>query len=145
MPQQTNSPANTPRVTSMYGSSLPYTAIMTGGTIRVFATIGGIGESHYHLLRRYVPTAPISVARLPNTTSLSAAPLMIFDIRHPIKSPGIAAGVKHGRTVSISEKRNCTAPLSSPRSAEKYVSTTYSAAIIAAWVINKSFLFFIFN
>ena len=49
--------------------------------------------------------APMRVARLPNTISGRIAPPRMLPIRHPIKSPGIAAGVNTGSTVSASAIR----------------------------------------
>jgi hypothetical protein len=39
----------------------------------------------------------------------------MFESRHPIKSPGTAAGVKQGRIQSASEKRTCITPDESPK------------------------------
>lgn len=50
------------------------------------------------------------VAILPNTISGRIAPPRILPIRHPTKSPGIAAGVNIGKIVSASEMRTCTSP-----------------------------------
>ena len=86
----------------------------TNGTINVFAIIGGSGASALCRLMRYVPTAPISVARVPKIMSQKAQPVSRFESRQPIVSPGIAAAVKHGSTVRASDIRTCTAPLASP-------------------------------
>ena len=48
------------------------------------------------LRSKYVPTAPISVAMLPNTISQITAPPSMLAMRQPINNPGIAAGVKYG-------------------------------------------------
>ena len=58
----------------------------------------------------HVKNAPIRVAILPNTISGRIAPPRILPIRHPTKSPGIAAGVNIGKIVSASEIRTCTSP-----------------------------------
>ena len=54
-------------------------------------------------LRKYVPIAPIKVARLPKTTSHKAQPVSTFARTQPAKRPGIEAGVKRGRIVRASE------------------------------------------
>ena len=90
----------------------------------MFASIGGSGTSHFFLFKRYVPTAPISVATLPKITSQITPPAIMFEIRHPIKSPGIAAGVNAGRIVSASENLTCITPLESPIREEIVVKTT---------------------
>ena len=53
--------------------------------------------------------AAIRVAAVPNNISIGLKDAM-FEIRQPIVSPGIAAGVNIGNTVSASEKRNCIGP-----------------------------------
>ena len=66
----------------------------------MFATIGGTGARYLLLfLSCQVKKAPINVARLPNTISGTIAPPRMLPSRHPIKSPGIAAGVNAGRIV----------------------------------------------
>ena len=72
----------------------------------VLAMMGGRGASHLFLSRsRYVPKAPIRVARLPKIMSNSIQPVMVLLMIHPRKSPGMAAGVNTGRMVRASEKR----------------------------------------
>ena len=58
---------------------------------------------NFVFLRKYVPKAPISVARLPKMMSQMTHPFIIFEIRHHTNNPGIAAGVKIGRMQSASE------------------------------------------
>ena len=79
-----------------------------GGRIKVFAIIGGKGASHLCLRKASVPSAPISVAIVPKTTSHTAAPVSRFVSRHPTASPGTAAGINAGNTVSASESLSCT-------------------------------------
>ena len=50
--------------------------------------------------------APMSVAMVPKIISGSAQPVKILESRQPTVSPGMAAGVKKGRIVRASEKRN---------------------------------------
>ena len=76
------------------------------GIISVFATMGGTGAKYLCFFKAYVPSAPIKVARLPKITSHTAQPEKMFPSRQPTKRPGIAAGVKAGRTVNASEKRS---------------------------------------
>ena len=70
--------------------------------------VGGVPNTfvpgrNLFFLSIYVPIAPISVARVPKIISGSAPPKKMFEIRHPITTPGTAAGVKKGRTVRHSE------------------------------------------
>lgn len=58
------------------------------------ATMGGTGASHLYLRSLYVKIAPARVVRLPKIISGRAQPVKILDSRHPMKSPGMAAGVK---------------------------------------------------
>ena len=60
-------------------------------------------------LKRRVNMAAISVASVPKTIS-SKLKEPIFAIKQPTVRPGIAAGVKMGKMVSTSEKRNCIGP-----------------------------------
>ena len=71
--------------------------------MRVFASMGGRAARILCFFRRYVPKAPIRVARLPNIMSHKAQPVRMFARTQPIKSPGIAAGVKMGSRVRASE------------------------------------------
>ena len=48
-----------------------------------------------------MPTAPMSVARLPKITSHITAPVSMLEMTQPTTSPGIAAGVNTGRIVSL--------------------------------------------
>ena len=52
-----------------------------------------------------MPSAPSSVAMLPKMISQMMPPVIRLEIRHPMKRPGMAAGVKTGRMQSASEKR----------------------------------------
>ena len=90
----------------------------------MFAIIGGKVARILCFRRKYVPKAPIRVARLPNMISHEAQPVRIFARTQPIKSPGIAAGVKMGSRVRASENLTCTAKLARPRAEARYVSTT---------------------
>ena len=74
------------------------------------AAMGGRETRYRFFLKSREPTAPISVARLPNTTSRAAAPPRRLEIRQPKNTPGTAAGVKYGRTHRASEIRNWTGP-----------------------------------
>ena len=58
------------------------------------AITGGNVSTNLWFLNRYVPTAPINVARLPNIISGTRLPIRIFYKKQPIARPGIAAGVK---------------------------------------------------
>ena len=69
----------------------------------VFEITGGRVAMYLCFLKRYVNTAPIRVARLPNTISGNRHPVRIFETMQPIKSPGIAEGKKIGKTQSASE------------------------------------------
>ena len=71
--------------------------------MNVLASIGGRVAMILCFLRKYVPKAPIKVARLPKITSHNAHPVRTFASTQPIKRPGIAAGVKIGRIVRASE------------------------------------------
>lgn len=95
----------------------------------IFATIGGMLINHLFLRSRYVPTAPISVAILPNTISHTTPPANMFEIMQPISSPGIAAGVNAGRMQRASEILNWNTPDESPDADAIQVNTTYSAAM----------------
>lgn len=123
-----------PTVAIRYGnaSRTPYAYINTNGTMTVFESMGGTGESHLNFRKKYVPSAPKSVARLPKIMSKSAPPTIMLESKQPTNSPGTAAGVKYGSTVSASDNLTCIAPLASPIALATNVSTTYSAAIIAA-------------
>ena len=68
--------------------------------------------------------APISVATAPKIISSGIPPASRLEMRQPMNSPGIAAGVNAGRTHSASEMRNWIAPLDSPASVASSVSTT---------------------
>lgn len=92
--------------------------------MNVFAIIGGMVAMIWCFLRKYVPNAPSNVARLPKTTSHKAQPVRTLARIQPIKSPGIAAGVKIGRMVNASENLTCTAKLASPIAEARYVKTT---------------------
>lgn len=55
--------------------------------------MGGSAESHFTLLPiKYVPTAPISVARLPKIISGGSAPHKRLERRQPANSPGYRRG-----------------------------------------------------
>ena len=54
----------------------------------------------------YVPTAPISVARLPKITSHTIPPASRLESMQPTNSPMIAAGENIGSMHSASEKRS---------------------------------------
>ena len=71
----------------------------------ILAITGGRVARSGRFLKSLVPMAPKSVATLPSTMSISTAPVRKLLIRHPIKSPGMAAGKKMGNTQSASEKR----------------------------------------
>ena len=103
MPQEIISPMPTVSIKKGIVSPNSYTYFNTKGTIIVLANIGGRGAIYLCFFSAYVPNAPISVARLPNTTSRSAHPVRTFDKRHPAKSPGMAAGVNTGSIVSASD------------------------------------------
>jgi hypothetical protein len=77
----------------------------------IFEMIGGnVATTGFCSRSFHVKNAPINVAILPNTISGRIAPPRILPIRHPTKSPGIAAGVNIGKIVSASEIRTCTSP-----------------------------------
>ena len=80
----------------------------------MFVIIGGNVARSLYFLRKYVPNAPIKVARLPKTISHKAQPVKTFARMQPAKRPGIAAGVKSGRIVKASENLTCTAKLARP-------------------------------
>ncbi len=61
-----------------------------------------------------VPMAPSRVARLPKIISKITAPEIIFDMRQPIKRPGMAAPLKQGSTRSTSESLNWITPDENP-------------------------------
>ena len=86
-----------------------------------------------------MPIAPIRVARLPNIISVTTHPVRILDIRHPIKTPGIAYGVKTGSIVRASENLTCIAPFASPSAFVIYVRTTYIVAMIAPVAMPRTF------
>ena len=90
----------------------------------MFEIIGGDVARILCFFRKNVPNAPTKVARLPKTTSHKAQPVRMFARRQPIKSPGIAAGVKMGRIVKASENLTCTAKLARPIAEARYVKTT---------------------
>ena len=75
-------------------------------------------------LRKYVPSAPIKVARLPKTISHKAQPVKTFARTQPTKRPGIAAGLNMGSIVKASENLTCTAKLARPIAEARYVRTT---------------------
>jgi len=109
-PAEISSPRNTVNSMKKYPSAAPYAKISTGGTIIVFAIIVGMparGNSFFDsLVKSRAPSAPISVARLPKITSRTTPPAIIFEIRHPINSAGIASGKKMGNIQSASETRS---------------------------------------
>ena len=88
--------------------------------------------------------APARVAALPIMISNTLAVVIIFDMRQPIVTPGIAAGVNIGSIQSASPSRHCTAPDDSPTEDEMSVRTTYSAAINPASVRMRVFFLLIF-
>ena len=105
--------------------------------------MGGTGARNGCLfLSFHVKNAPIRVARLPKMTSGTAAPPKRLANKHPIKSPGTAAGVKAGRIVNASETRTCISR--NENGAKTIVRTTYRAAINAACAMKATFLFCIF-
>ena len=75
--------------------------------------------------------------------SSGIAPPSMLAMMQPTNSPGTAAGVKNGSTVSISEIRTWTSL--KLIGANSTVSTTYSAAITAACVMYRTFLSLIFS
>jgi len=98
----------------------------------VFAITGGSVAKYLNLRILEVINAAISVARLPKTISHRAQPVSKLDIKHPIKTPGMAAGKYRGRIVKASENLICITPLARPKRLVNEVKMTYSAAIIAA-------------
>ncbi len=72
----------------------PYAYLSTNGTISILDITGGRVSANLWFLKRYVPTAPINVARLPNIISGTRLPISILDRKQPINRPGTAAGVK---------------------------------------------------
>ena len=104
----------------------------TNGTINPFDNIGNTGASLGLFRNLYVRYAPISVAKDPMATSHGSAPVTRFAIAHPMNSPGTAAPVNTGSTVSASESLSCITPPDSPAAADTRVSTTYIAAIAEA-------------
>ncbi len=84
-------------------------------TTKVLASTGGSGASTGTVPRRtslssQVPMAAIRVAAVPKTQSTRPRGLARLDKKQPTARPGMAAGVKTGRTVRASENRNCTGP-----------------------------------
>ena len=78
----------------------------------MFAAIGGRGDKNLRCFFPVflkstpiyqVPSAPIKVARVPNTISKILLPITIFETRQPIVTPGTPAKLKNGRIVSASE------------------------------------------
>ena len=91
------SPTPTVPMATRIKSSEPYAYRSTHGMMTVLARMGGTHTNHLCFLTYHEPAAPISVARLPNTTSRGMAPQSRLESRHPTNSPGTAAGVKKGR------------------------------------------------
>ncbi len=122
MLQERTSPAKIVAKKKYIPPSEGYTKASIKGRIKVFASTGGI-DARYGFFESFdVKKAPIKVARLPKIISGKAAPVTMFEIRHPKKRPGIADGKKAGRTHNASENR---IPLERPNNnAEIYVRTT---------------------
>ena len=113
-------------VIAMYNTASlsPYAYFSAKGRIMVLEIMGGREDRNLLLRMRYVITAPIKVARLPKMTSITAEPVMIFEIIHPINNPGTAALVKHGRMHKASDNRSWITPDERPKRDEIIVSTT---------------------
>jgi len=105
IPQDMISPMPIVTIKYQIAPSKLYTYERINGIIRVFAIMGGIGARILCFRKIYVNIAPIRVARLPKRISRAIAPVKVFEIRHPMNSPGTAEGIMQGRTVSASEKR----------------------------------------
>ena len=71
----------------------------------VLAKIGEMGPKRGWIFPSFlVPTAPIRVARLPKIMSGKIPPDNILPIKQPIKTPGMAAEEKMGRSHRIEIK-----------------------------------------
>lgn len=68
--------------------------------------MGDRSEGIVCLRSRRVKIAPINVAIEPKIMSTIMLPVNKFDNRHPMASPGIAAGVNIGSMQSASERRS---------------------------------------
>lgn len=89
-------------------------SVICSPTIMAFTNTGGRGASTGTFLIRTLRTARVSSAAIreaavPKTRS-SGYGLARLPIRQPMARPGTAAGVKIGRMVSASEKRNWMLP-----------------------------------
>ena len=145
-PQESTSPRPTVKNMNISASGAPYAYLSTNGMMTVFASIGGISASiGCFLPMSLVPTAPIKVAILPNTTSSRIPPASRFEITHPTNSPGTAAAVKAGRMHIASDSLSWITPLDSPNIPLTKVRHTYSAAITAERVSSLAFLLVLIN
>jgi hypothetical protein len=94
IPAEISCPAPTLNINNRIGFASKYAFFNTQGIMIALTRIGGIGTKNLFSLKWYERKAAIKVARLPNITSRISALKRRLLSRHPMVTPGMAAGVK---------------------------------------------------